>query len=295
MAVAVPTLNASPAIASVVGNTGAMATPAQKAAIQETFGSVVCSAKYVVMTMRIAATSVTVEEGTVMRIGETATRPSSNPRANPSDRMFNARVSGLPCGIRCRASHFQTPTSEATYRNSMIASSHSTGWLKRSPAWDNWTPKLGVDFQANDELLVYASYSKGFKGGGWNRIPPAISAGVLVYDIFPYGAENVDAYEVGVKYQNAARTMRLNVSAYYNDYSDLQVTQQIPGTTIARTPEATRFPSTTFAAARIPPCRKRRWRPFRAGTSDQAKVPCAEIEASYQPHGVAAVPCMPSH
>jgi iron complex outermembrane receptor protein len=105
-------------------------------------------------------------------------------------------------------------------------------------SWDSWTPKFGVEYQANDDLLVYASYSKGFKGGGWNRVPPAISNGQLIYGVFSYAPENVDAYEVGAKFQNADNTLRLNVSAYYNDYSGLQVSQQIPGTTIARVANA---------------------------------------------------------
>lgn len=101
-------------------------------------------------------------------------------------------------------------------------------------SWNSWTPKLGLEYQATDDLLLYGSFSKGFKGGGWNRIPPAISNGQLIYSVFSYAPENVDAYEVGAKFQSADNTLRLNVSAFYNDYSGLHVSEQIPGTTIAR-------------------------------------------------------------
>ena len=106
-------------------------------------------------------------------------------------------------------------------------------------SWASTTPKATIEYQATPDVLFYASYSKGFKGGGWNRVPPSVQAGgVLVYDVFPYGPENVNAYEVGAKFQSADNRIRLNVAAFYNKYSGLQISQQIPGTTIARTTNA---------------------------------------------------------
>ena len=49
-----------------------------------------------------------------MRIGETATRPTSSPSANPREKILSARDSGMPCAIRWRASQFHTPTSQDT-------------------------------------------------------------------------------------------------------------------------------------------------------------------------------------
>ena len=106
-------------------------------------------------------------------------------------------------------------------------------------SWSSWTPKASVDFQVTPDVLLYASYSRGFKGGGWNRVPPSVQAGgVLVYNVFPYGPENVNAFEVGAKFQSADNRIRLNVAAFYNKYTGLQISQQIPGTTIARTTNA---------------------------------------------------------
>ena len=49
-----------------------------------------------------------------MRMGETATRPTSRPSANPRERMLRARDSGMPWAMRWRGSQFHTPTSQET-------------------------------------------------------------------------------------------------------------------------------------------------------------------------------------
>ena len=114
--IAVPVIrgNASPTIASVVGNTGAIESPARNTITPAAAGPLARSIRKVVMVMASAATSVTWIADTWMRIGETATRPTSNPSANPSDRIFSARFSGMPWAVKCRGSQFQIPTSQLT-------------------------------------------------------------------------------------------------------------------------------------------------------------------------------------
>jgi len=111
---------------------------------------VVRSIQNVVMAIRTAATSVTVRfsssriagvsAGPGRKTCETTTRPISNPRANPKERMFNARDSGTPCAIRCCASQFHTPTSQATYKNSIRESNNSEGFPSTAPAPENTKP-----------------------------------------------------------------------------------------------------------------------------------------------------------
>ena len=62
--------------------------------------------------MAIDAPSVTSIGDTCARIGETPTLPISSPSAKPSERIFRARDSGMPCAIRWRGSQFHTPTSQ---------------------------------------------------------------------------------------------------------------------------------------------------------------------------------------
>jgi len=83
-----------------------------------------------------------------------------------------------------------------------------------SRSWTAWTPKLGIDWRPADDQLYYASYSEGFKSGGFNDLS-VINP--------PFDPEFVKSYEIGAKTEWLDNTLRLNASAFYYDYSDLQV------------------------------------------------------------------------
>jgi iron complex outermembrane receptor protein len=93
--------------------------------------------------------------------------------------------------------------------------------------FSSWTPKLGVNWEINDRVFTYASWTRGTRSGGFNSRDPA--TGVLKPT--PYGAEWVDSYEVGAKLA-LPYGFRLNSAAYLADYSDLQLSTFIPGNNI---------------------------------------------------------------
>ena len=72
-----------------------------------------------------------------------------------------------------------------------------------------------LNYKPNRDLLLYASYNRGIKGGNWSPSPS-----VTIED-FRHKNEVLDAYEVGVKSTIAPGT-RLNVGAFYYDYHDYQ-------------------------------------------------------------------------
>lgn len=82
-------------------------------------------------------------------------------------------------------------------------------------SWDAVTPKFGIDYQAAENVLMYASVTRGFKSGGYNDYQPTNP----VFD-----PEYIWSYEAGVKSDLADGKLRLNAAAFYYDYSDLQVT-----------------------------------------------------------------------
>ena len=86
------------------------------------------------------------------------------------------------------------------------------------PVGDSWnepTGKVTLDWTPNDDLLLYASYARGYKSGGINlNGNPATDA---VYD-----PEFNDVFEVGIKSQISDR-FRINAAAFHNDYTDIQV------------------------------------------------------------------------
>jgi hypothetical protein len=78
--------------------------------------------------------------------------------------------------------------------------------------WDEVSGKLGIDWFVNDDIMVYASFSHGYKGGGYS---------IGQFDEFD--PETVDNLEVGIKTQFADGRAQVNAAAFYNDYQDLQV------------------------------------------------------------------------
>lgn len=77
--------------------------------------------------------------------------------------------------------------------------------------------KVGIDFQANDDLLLYATWSQGFKSGGFNGANTNTTT-----QIGPYQEEVLTAYEIGSKATLIGRSMQLNTSFFYYDYKNKQ-------------------------------------------------------------------------
>lgn len=82
--------------------------------------------------------------------------------------------------------------------------------------FDNFSPKVGLKYQWNDDTNVYATVSSGFKSGGFNG---RLADGQLE----PYDEETLTSYEIGIKSQTFDDRLRTNVSLFYNEYDDLQV------------------------------------------------------------------------
>ena len=80
-----------------------------------------------------------------------------------------------------------------------------------------WTPRFAVNFKPSNDVLVYASATKGFKSGGWNARETAPSR------FLPFGPERVWSYEAGFKADLFDRKVRANVTVFQVDVSDQQV------------------------------------------------------------------------
>ena len=80
--------------------------------------------------------------------------------------------------------------------------------------------KLNVSWDISDDALVYATYSEGFRSGGFNRNGGGGSGTVNIP--FFFESDNVDSYELGWKAQFAENTVRFNGAVYYTDFTDLQ-------------------------------------------------------------------------
>lgn len=85
------------------------------------------------------------------------------------------------------------------------------------------TGRIGLDWKARENLLIYTSVAKGYKGGGFN--------GGFVTNIaqwIPYKPEEVMAYEIGMKSDWMDNRLIFNGAVFYNDYTDLQAVSSRP-------------------------------------------------------------------
>lgn len=88
-------------------------------------------------------------------------------------------------------------------------------------SFNDVSPMLRLDWSANDDVLLYASYSEGFKSG---IFLPGQTSPVL-------DPELVDAFEVGLKGLFLDQSLQFNAAAFYYDFTDLQQGRSVPAGT----------------------------------------------------------------
>lgn len=82
----------------------------------------------------------------------------------------------------------------------------------------SFTWRIAADYDLAPDILAYASIDRGFKAGGFN-----IGLITSVAERTRVDPEYLTSYEVGLKSTLFDRRLRLNLSAFYYDYTDLQV------------------------------------------------------------------------
>lgn len=141
-----------------------------------------------------------------------------------------------------------------------LVGAHTAGeWLEDEKNWSEFTPRAAINHQLNDDVNVYANYSRGYKAGGFNTFAFDIKFQDWTgwdddeewFDYEPDGAINeideefwgselyagelpegsklasydpeiVDSYEIGLKGDFLDDTLKVNVGVYYYDYQDFQ-------------------------------------------------------------------------
>jgi len=88
-----------------------------------------------------------------------------------------------------------------------------------------FTGRFIIDYRFSDDLLSYASYSRGYRAGTFNG-----KASQSVSQVTYVDPEYVDNYELGLKSSMLDNRLRINSAVFYADYQDQQV-QEIVGAT----------------------------------------------------------------
>lgn len=98
---------------------------------------------------------------------------------------------------------------------------------RRNQSFDKFQPKISLTYDVSDDLTLYASYSVGFKPGGFNPsgtrqlfIDATGDTGTVIQDQF--GAEDLTSWEIGAKGTYADGRGRFNAAAYYSKLNGTQ-------------------------------------------------------------------------
>ena len=97
---------------------------------------------------------------------------------------------------------------------------------------DEFTGTGVLSFRPTNDLLLYASYSRGYKAGGFNLDRSALKSPILPFAATPGGAQALvgnlqfdpeinNAYEIGIKYQHGPLT--LNLVGFRQDFRNFQL------------------------------------------------------------------------
>jgi len=91
--------------------------------------------------------------------------------------------------------------------------------LDDSEKWSRFTPRAGVEYQYSEDIMLFASYSQGFKSGTFN--PRATTAEPAA------DPELVDSFEIGIK-SEWKNNLRFNATLFSIDHKDRQFVSLLP-------------------------------------------------------------------
>ena len=122
-----------------------------------------------------------------------------------------------------------------------------------------FTPRASLSFKPTPDHMIYASYSEGFKGGGFDPRGSGTSAPISnaaagrtyqdIYDYLSFDPETVKSYEIGYKGALFDRRLTIALDGFYSNYDDVQVPGSV-GTVVNGVPTFIGI-TTNAAKARI--------------------------------------------
>ncbi len=85
-----------------------------------------------------------------------------------------------------------------------------------SKSWNDFSPKVGAQYQLGRDTMVYASWTRGFRSGNYN------SRATSVAQLGPANPEQASSAELGIKSTFWDRKARINLAVYQTKYDDIQ-------------------------------------------------------------------------
>lgn len=93
----------------------------------------------------------------------------------------------------------------------------------------NTSIHAGLEYHFTPDVMAYASFAQGYKSGGWTTrlaVPLAATTALNPDPTQPpsFQPEKADTYEIGIKSELWDRRLRLNVTGFWTDYKNMQLT-----------------------------------------------------------------------
>jgi iron complex outermembrane recepter protein len=91
-------------------------------------------------------------------------------------------------------------------------------------SFNNFSPKVGVQIHPSDDVMIYGSWSKGYKTGGWTTRYSTPQTFVSSFN-----PEKATTYELGLKSTLLDRHLQVNAALFLTDYNGIQLNYQVGG------------------------------------------------------------------
>ena len=95
--------------------------------------------------------------------------------------------------------------------------------FSQAETFSKLTYRAILDTKLAPDVLLYGSYSRGFKSGGYNLSTPTKVVGTATVPADVVRPEVLDAFELGLKSDLFDRMIRFNIAVYHYDYKNLQI------------------------------------------------------------------------
>jgi iron complex outermembrane recepter protein len=90
--------------------------------------------------------------------------------------------------------------------------------------FENFSPKLGLQLHPAEDVMIYGSWSEGYKTGGWTTRYSTPQTFVSSFD-----PETASTYEVGLKSTLLDRRLQVNAAFFLTNYDAIQLNYQVGG------------------------------------------------------------------
>ena len=101
--------------------------------------------------------------------------------------------------------------------------------IKRQKSWHALSGRLSLEYIAGRDLFIFTSLARGYRAGGFNdRIRTDLPDNF--FGITDFNEEILDMYELGLRSELFDRQLRLNLTVFLGEFTDIQIASLIPNT-----------------------------------------------------------------